>query len=104
MNNGSRPWTPRRVVVTGMGALTPLGNDLATTWEGLVAGRSGVGRITQFDATGFEVQIGGELKDFTASGYISPKEQRHMDRSVQIALVAARQAVADAGLELPGSD
>ncbi len=93
----------RRVAVTGMGAITPLGNNLASTWEGLIAGRSGIGHITQFDTTGYEVRIGGEVKHFSPEGYISPKELRHMDRSVQFALVAAKQAVADAGLELPGS-
>ena len=93
----------RRVAVTGLGAVTPLGNDLASTWEGLTAGRSGVDYITQFDTTGFDVRIAGELKDFSAAGYVSPKEMRHMDRSVQVAMVAARQAVADSGLTLPGS-
>jgi len=93
----------RRVVVTGMGAVTPLGNDLASTWEGLVAGRSGVRHITQFDTANLEVRIGGELREFSAEGYVSPKELRHLDRSVQVAMVAAKQAVADAGLTLPGS-
>jgi 3-oxoacyl-[acyl-carrier-protein] synthase II len=91
----------RRVVITGMGAVTPLGNDLQSTWAGLVAGRSGIAHITQFDTEGFDVRIAGELKGFSADGYVSPKDQRHMDRSVQVAMVAAKQAIADAGLDLP---
>src|SRR5438552_8319348 len=91
----------RRVAVTGMAAVTPLGNDLASTWEGLVAGRSGVDFITQFDTTDFEVKIAGELKGFSAEGYVAPKELRHMDRSVQVGMVAAKQALVDAALPLP---
>src|SRR4051812_5596076 len=84
-----------------MGAITPLGNDMASSWEGLVAGRSGVDYLTQFDPAGLEIQFGGELKGFNPEGFIGPRELRHMDRSVQVGVVAAKQAVADAGLELP---
>ena len=71
----------RRVVITGMGALTPLGLTLAETWDGLLAGRSGVGPITQFDASMLSVRIAGELKGFDPRRYINPKEARRMARS-----------------------
>ncbi len=88
----------RRVVVTGMGAITPLGNDLPTTWAGIVAGRSGVGPITRFDATEYRSRIAAEVKDFDPTQHFPPKEARRMDPFVQYALVAAREAVRDAGL------
>ncbi|MBI4491470.1 MAG: beta-ketoacyl-ACP synthase II [Chloroflexi bacterium] len=91
---------PRRVVVTGIGAVTPLGNSMAATWQGLLAGRSGIGPITQFDTSGFAVRFAGEVKDFDPRGAINPKELRHLDRSTQFALVAAREAIAEAGLEI----
>ncbi len=88
----------RRVVVTGMGAITPLGNDLPTTWAGIVAGRSGVGPITRFDATEYRSRIAAEVKNFDPTQHFPPKEARRMDPFVQYALVAAREAVRDAGL------
>jgi len=87
-----------RVVVTGMGALTALGNDVASTWEGLIAGRSGVGPITQFDPSRLTTRIAGEVKNFDASPVLDRKDQRRNDRYVQLALVAARQAMDQAGL------
>jgi 3-oxoacyl-[acyl-carrier-protein] synthase II len=87
-----------RIVVTGMGALTALGLDVATSWEGLVAGRSGVGPITQFDPSRLTTRIAAEVKGFDASSVLDRKEQRHNDRYVQFALVAARQAMDQAGL------
>jgi 3-oxoacyl-[acyl-carrier-protein] synthase II len=92
----------RRVVVTGLGAVTPLGNNAETTWDGFIAGRSGVGPITLFDASELGVRFGAEVKDFSATGAVNPKELRHMDRSSQFALVAAREAVADAELQIEG--
>ncbi len=94
----------RRVVVTGLGAVTPVGNDVPSTWESLVNGRSGIGRITLFDPSPFSVQIAGEVKGFDPTPHINPKELRHMDRSVQFALVAANEAVADAGLDIRAGD
>src|SRR4051794_23245231 len=67
----------------------------------MTAGRSGIEYMTQFDPSGLDIQFGGELKGFSAEGYVSPRDLRHMDRSVQVGVVAAKQAVADAGLELP---
>jgi 3-oxoacyl-[acyl-carrier-protein] synthase II len=87
----------RRVVVTGMGALTALGNDVAATWEGLVAGRSGVGRIQAFDPSRLASQIAAEVKDFDAGGVLDRKDQRRTDRYIQFGLVAARQALDQAG-------
>jgi beta-ketoacyl-acyl-carrier-protein synthase II len=90
-----------RVVITGLGAITPLGLTVDEFWQGLTAGRSGINRITQFDATGFDCQIAGEIKGFDPTQYIEPKEARRMARCTQIAIAAAKQAAADAGLETP---
>jgi len=87
-----------RVVVTGMGALTALGRDVASTWEGMVAGRSGVGPITQFDPSRLTTRIGAEIKDFDPSIVLDHKAQRRNDRCVQLALVATREAMDQAGL------
>jgi 3-oxoacyl-[acyl-carrier-protein] synthase II len=94
----------RRVVVTGMGAMTPLGLTLEETWEGLLAGRSGVGLITQFDASGLPVRIAGELKNFDPTRYIDFKAARRMARCSQVAIATAQAALADAGLSLPLAD
>ena len=88
----------RRVVVTGMGALSALGNDVASTWEGLLAGRSGVRTITMFDPSRVDSKIGAEVKDFDPSAVIDRKEMRRMDRYIQFGLVVARQALDQAGL------
>jgi 3-oxoacyl-[acyl-carrier-protein] synthase II len=92
------PATPRRVVVTGMGMLTALGNDVPTTWAGMVAGRSGVAEITLFDPGRLGCRIAGEVKDFDASGVLDKKDMRRFDRYIQLGLVAARQAMDQAGL------
>lgn len=90
----------KRVVVTGLGALTPLGNDVTSTWEAAKAGKSGAGPITHFDASKFKTQFACEVKNFNASEYISDRRKlRQLDLYVQYALVAARQAVEDSGLE-----
>ncbi len=94
----------RRVVVTGIGAMTPLGLTLEETWEGLLAGRSGVGPITQFDASELPARIAGELKGFDPKQYINPKEARRMARCSQVAIAMAQAALADAGLGLPLAD
>ena len=89
----------RRVVITGMGAVTPLGNDLRTTWERLLAGKSGVDRIKAFDPSPFPVQIAAEVKDdYDPTGAAAPKELRKLDRNVLFALSAAKEAAQDAGL------
>jgi 3-oxoacyl-[acyl-carrier-protein] synthase II len=87
-----------RVVVTGTGMLTALGPDVASTWQGLIAGRSGIGAITAFDPARLASRIAGEVPGFDPSGVLDRKEQRHTDRFTQLALVAARQALDEAGL------
>lgn len=89
----------KRVVVTGLGAITPLGNDVATTWEAAKAGKSGAGPITHFDASLFKTQFACEVKGFNAAEHIDRKKLRTLDLYAQYALVAARQAVEDSGLE-----
>src|SRR5256885_3036636 len=88
----------RRVVITGIGALTPLGNDAETSWQSLVAGESGAGPITQFDSTDYHVHFACEVKDFEPSNWIDRKQTRRMDRFAQLILAAARQAEADSGV------
>ena len=90
--------TRPRVVVTGLGAVTPLGSSPQLFWDGLVQGKSGIRRITQFDASHLPCQIAGEIPDFIAEEYLDKKEARRIPRSAQIALAAAIQAVRDAGL------
>jgi len=90
----------RRVVVTGIGAVTSLGNTFESTWEGLIAGRSGAGPITQFDTTGYPVHFACEVRDLEVTDYVDYKASRRMDRFTHLALAAARQAEADSGLEI----
>ncbi len=89
-----------RVVVTGLGALTPVGNDVPTTWRALVEGRSGIKRITRFDPSPFKTQIAGEVKGFEPREHFNRKEARRLDRFVQFAVVATRQALEDAKLTI----
>ncbi len=89
----------KRVVITGLGAITPLGNDVDTTWENAKAGVSGAGPITHFDASLFKTKFACEVKNFNASEHFDRKKERQLDLYAQYALVAARQAVADAKLE-----
>jgi len=94
----SGPGSPRRIVITGMGMVTALGNDVATTWEGLVAGRPGIRTIEAFDPSRLSSQIAGEVRDFDSSGVLDRKDQRRTDRYIQFGLVAAREAMDQAGL------
>jgi 3-oxoacyl-[acyl-carrier-protein] synthase II len=95
-DNGDR----RRVVVTGIGAVTPLGTDVESTWAALVAGKSGAGPITQFDCTGFASTFACEVKDFDPTNWVDYKATRRQDRFTHLALAAARQAEADSGLDI----
>jgi 3-oxoacyl-[acyl-carrier-protein] synthase II len=88
----------RRVVVTGMGIVSPVGVGLAAAWDSIVNGKTGIARITRFDASPFPVQIAGEVKDFDVGKYLSPKEARRYDTFIHYGLVATIEAVADAGL------
>ncbi|MFI5399971.1 MAG: beta-ketoacyl-ACP synthase II [SAR324 cluster bacterium] len=94
----------RRIAVTGMGCVSPLGNDVAKTWDGAAHGRSGVARITKFDPAAFRTQIAAEVKDFDPSGVIEERELKKMDIFIQYSLVAASQAIADSGLELASDE
>jgi 3-oxoacyl-[acyl-carrier-protein] synthase II len=89
----------RRVAVTGLGAVTPLGHDARTTWEAAVAGKSGVDWIRSFDPTGYPVRIASEVKDFDPVAVVGPKDARRLERNVVLAVEAARQAWADAGVD-----
>src|SRR2546428_11633559 len=90
----------RRVVVTGLGMITPLGATVEKTWEGIVAGRSGIGPITRFDTTGLETTIAGEVRDFEPTDYMDRKEIRRADRFAQLAVAVAGQALKDASIEI----
>jgi 3-oxoacyl-[acyl-carrier-protein] synthase II len=88
----------RRVVVTGLGCVSPVGNTVADSWANLLAGKPGIDLITQFDASNFACKFAGEVKGFNITDYIPEKEARHMDRFIHLGLAAACQAVADSGL------
>lgn len=90
----------KRVVITGMGALSPIGNDAQTNWENALKGVNGIDTITRVDTEEYNVHLAGELKDFNIEDHISKKDARRMDRFTQYAVVAARQAVEDANLTI----
>lgn len=92
----------RRVVVTGIGGLSPLGGDCPTTWAALLAGTSGIGAVSRFDTAGFSVRIAGEVRGFAASDYFTDKEARHKDAFILYGVAAGIQAMADAGLAESG--
>ena len=94
----------RRVVVTGLGLITPLGNDVATTWDSLIAGRSGLGLVSRFDASAYDHPIAAEVKGFNAAEVVDPKVARRIDLSSAFALAASHQAVADARLDMASED
>jgi 3-oxoacyl-[acyl-carrier-protein] synthase II len=90
----------KRIVVTGLGCVSPLGNDVPTTWDGIVNGRSGIDRITKFDPTDFRSQMAGEVRDFDPTPVIPAPEQKKMDVFIHYALVAAAEALKDSGLTI----
>lgn len=94
----------KRVVITGLGVLSPIGNDIPTFWNNLINGKSGIGPVTQFDASDYPTQIAGEVKDFDPLKYMSRKEVRRMDRFVQLAVGASLNALQHAGLEMSKED
>jgi len=93
-----------RVVVTGMGAICPLGHDVASTWDSVIAGRCGIGYISLFDSTPYDVKIAAEVKNFEPTKYFGSKEVRRLDRVSQFGLVAAREALLDANLKVAEAD
>lgn len=94
----------RRVVITGLGAVTPIGNDVKSFWEGIKAGKCGIDKVTHFDASELKTQIAGEVKDFDPTVCIEKKDARKMDRYTQFAVVAATEAVKDSGLDMEKED
>ncbi len=90
----------RRVVITGLGIVSPVGNDISTAWDNVVNGRSGIGRITRFDPADFNAHIAGEVKDFDVTAYLPAKEARQMDTFIHYGIAAGVQAWRDAGLEV----
>ena len=96
--------TSVRVVVTGMGVITPVGLSVSETWQNALAGKSGIARIERFDASDYPVQIAGEVKDFEPERYVPRKEVRRMARCSMFAVAAAQEAIADAGLPMPLPD
>ncbi|HWK62444.1 MAG TPA: beta-ketoacyl-ACP synthase II [Eoetvoesiella sp.] len=90
----------RRVVITGLGIVSPVGNNIESAWDNIVNGRSGIGRITRFDPTPFNAQIAGEVKDFDVTQYMSAKEAKQMDTFIHYGMAAGMQAWRDAGLEV----
>lgn len=89
----------RRVVITGLGIVSPVGSSVEEAWQNIIAGRSGIERITRFDVSAFPVQIAGEVKGFDIAQYLSPKEARRMDTFIHYGMAAGIQAIKDAGLE-----
>jgi 3-oxoacyl-[acyl-carrier-protein] synthase II len=98
--SGDNSLSRRRVVVTGLGIVSPLGSSVATAWDGIVNGRSGIGPITRMDVTAFPVRIGGEARDFKPEDYLAPKDVRKFDPFVPMGFAAAVQAFKDAGVEV----
>jgi len=94
----------KRVVITGMGAITPAGLDVRSTWDAALAGRSGIGRISRFDPSPFKTQIAGEVKGFDPTRYMDRKDARRLDRVIQLATNAAGEAMADSGLQVETLD
>src|ERR1700691_2130492 len=94
----------RRVVVTGLGVVTSIGHDVHSFWSGLIAGKIGIDRVTLFDPTNFACQIGAEVRDWDATTLMDPKEARRNDRYTHFGFVAARQAVADSGIDMARED
>src|ERR1700682_1474184 len=91
----------RRVVITGLGVVTPVGNDLETFWRNLVAGKSGIGRIQTFDTANYDCKIGGEVRNFDPKNFFkNAKDVRRTDRFVQLAMGAAKMSIQDRGLAL----
>src|SRR3954466_4429241 len=97
--------TDRRVVITGMGVITPIGNELDTFWSKLQNGVSGIGKITAFDTSAYDCQIAGEVRDFDPKNYFNnPKDVRRTDRYTHLAMAAAKMAMADSGMDLEKMD
>jgi len=86
----------RRVVVTGMGIISPVGNDIATAWDNILKGNSGIGQVTHFDATGYATRIAGQVRDFDPAQWMPPKDVKKMDPFIHYGIAAGTQALRDA--------
>jgi 3-oxoacyl-[acyl-carrier-protein] synthase II len=104
MMHGEHPLFKRRIVITGVGAVTPLGNSAAETWKEVCKGKSGIRTITKFDSTGHATKIAGELKNFDALNFVNKKDLRKLDNFIIYALAAAEMAIADSGLVIDGKN
>src|SRR5262245_24471 len=98
------PPTRNRVVITGLGAITPVGNSVDAFWNALLTGKSGAATITKFDVTNHSVKFGAEVKNFDPAAFIDPKEAKRMDPFAQFAVAAVKEAVADARLDFTKLD
>ena len=94
----------RRVVVTGMGIVSPLGNDLASNWDGIANSRSGIGPVAGFDASTYPTRIAGEIRDFDVTRWVNPKDAKKMDHFIHYGIAASLMAKDDAGLEVTGAN
>src|SRR5690606_7799290 len=99
-----KTYVKRRVVITGLGIVSPVGNDVDTAWDNLINGRSGIDRVTRFDASGLNSQIAGEVRDLDLGAYIAPKEAKQMDTFIHYGVVAGLQAWRDSGLDINTED
>ena len=90
----------RRVVVTGLGIISPVGNDIATAWDNVLKGVSGIGEVTHFDATNYATRIAGQVRDFDPAQWIAPKDIKKMDPFIHYGIAAGTQALRDSGLEV----
>jgi 3-oxoacyl-[acyl-carrier-protein] synthase II len=102
--SNSRPALNRRVVVTGLGIVSPLGNDLASSWDGIVNGRSGIGPITHFDASNFTTRIAGEVRNFDITQWVNPKDAKKMEEFIHYGVAASLMAMQDAGIVVDESN
>jgi len=98
--NGNKSMSKRRVVVTGMGLVSPIGNDLESAWSSITAGRSGIGPVTNFDVSAFSTRIAGEVRNFDPTAWIPPKDVKKMDHFIHYGVAASLMAIKDAGLEI----
>ncbi|TLY54727.1 MAG: beta-ketoacyl-ACP synthase II, partial [Gammaproteobacteria bacterium] len=94
----------RRIVVTGLGVVSPVGSTVKAAWDAILRGESGIGPVTRFDVSAFPVRIGGSVRDFDVSQYISPKDARRMDDFMQYGVAAGVQAVNDSGIDFSKTD
>ena len=94
----------RRVVVTGMGAITPIGNNVEEYWKGLQEGKCGIDTITLFDVSDFKVKLAGEVKNYNPEDYFDKRSARRLDRFAQFAMIAAREAMKDSGMTKENTD